>query len=314
MSVTLKHSLHGVVLDMTKIGGITAQSMPTGTEVQNDPDSGQINATFQAVIAQKHIPTFSTQAVGTTLTKIGTQGWTIAGVFFAMYAQKWAAGAGRASGSVHNKYVYRNGLVVPESLSVAHGENASLSCIGHITFDGSNSPIVVTANNVLVTGFVENERFGLGPITIAGKTIANVKSIELSFGLDVVSDGSDGDIWDTFVSLRSVQPILTIRGTQLDIAESGNFPVGGYTSATQVIAVGTPCTHANTIFYLRKRTASGYVPKATVEHIKFTMAGYAHVETMMDASGNDAGDATLIVTSFNDGSLDPLVYALSALP
>lgn len=317
MAVTLKHSLHGVVLNDTadvKIGGITAISMPTGTELQNEPASGEIAARFQTVTAQKHAPTFTTKAIGTALAKLGTQGWLMtSGLSLDMYMQKWAAGAGRTSGATHKKVSYNSGLVIPESLSVSHGDDASLSCAGHITFDGTTSPAVETDNVVLETGFVEDERYGMGAVTVAGISIANVKSIELNFGLEVVTDGSDGDFWDTFVGLRAIQPILTIRTMDVALGEEAKFPIGKYTTATELSEVGKLCTHANTNFRLRKRDDSGYEAKAGAVHPKFTMAGYAHVENVIDASGNEAGESTLIVTSFNDGTLDPLVYSAAAL-
>lgn len=306
MAVGDIHSLHGVLLDTVKVGGITAISMPTGTELQNEPASGETAARFQTVMAQKHTPTFTTKAIAAALDKVGTQGWTIAAAFLVMYMQKWAPGAGRAAGSTHKKVVYNSGLVIPDSLSVSHGDDASLSCAGHITFNGTTSPAVETTAVALLTGFVENERFGLGAVTVAGITIASVTSVELSFGLDVVARGSDGDIWDTHVALRSIQPILTIRGMDVSLAEEASFPLAKYTAGTQLIEVGKICTHANTNFYLRKRDDSGYVADTTAEHIQFTMAGYAHVENVIDANGNETGESTLIVTSYNDGTDDPL--------
>ena len=70
---------------------------------------------------------------------------------------------------------------------------------------------------------------------------------------------------------------------------------------------GVQATHANTSFYLRHRTRTGFVADATETHILFTAAGLAHFTEPFTASGTEAGEATLVIETENDGTNDPIV-------
>ena len=61
MAVTRKHNLYAVGLGATLLGGITRQSIATGTEVRREATSGEIYARFQSLYAQKIAPGFSTK-------------------------------------------------------------------------------------------------------------------------------------------------------------------------------------------------------------------------------------------------------------
>ncbi len=71
MPVTRKHGPYGVDIGGTLLGGITRQSLVTGSQVQSEATSGEIYARFVAMYAQKIAPSFSTLNIASALNASG---------------------------------------------------------------------------------------------------------------------------------------------------------------------------------------------------------------------------------------------------
>jgi hypothetical protein len=304
MAVTLRHSIYAVQIDPSGtpvvLGAIGGSNIRTGTELRSDVTSGQVYPTHQAIVAQKPGLDFSTHALQDALDVIGLTGkaLTTANGGINCFGYKHAEGGGRASGSAHRKYAFNEGLLVPRRISCDHQQDAVLAVDGLITYDGTNEPIAITDSSAVPSGVTDNERFTIGPITIGGVTIPQVKSFEVDFGLQAETEGADSDRWDTFASIVQATPMITLRGINIEWLKSNAVPL-----------TGLVVTHANTSLYLRKRStgSSGFVANATTQHIKITCDGLAYVEDAFTAEGDRPAETSIMIPCRYDGTNAPLV-------
>jgi hypothetical protein len=310
MGITRKHGLYGVELGEVApvvIGGITRQSIAMQSIVQSEARSGEVYARLQALTEQRPRLTFTTNAVAAALDKAALVGLDISTLSTGLHliAQKHADGGTRTAGATHRKYTLNDGLLFPTRLTCQHGGDAELEYEVIATYDGSNDPIVIADSQALPSGLDDAERFTLGSMTIESVTFDHLRSFELDFGLRVEAEGSDSDIWPTIVTIIEILPVIRLRGVDIEWAKAANVPL-----------IGLAATHTNTAIYLRKRADGGtFVADATAEHIKFTAAGYATIETVFDAQGNETGETELVMPLVYDGTNDPLVIdTTSVLP
>jgi hypothetical protein len=310
MTVASRHSLYGVRVytdamgGAVLLGGITQQAVATGTEVQNEPTSGEVFSRFLSMTSQKPSAAFSTLGIAAALDVIGLSGLAITAATNAgleLFAYKHAAGSTRAGNSSHRKYNLKKGIIIPQRLTCEHQGNAVLSYLALAIYDGTNDPVVLSESVTLPTGITDAQRFALGPVTIGGIALAGKLGLEIDFGVKAEAISSDGEIWDTLVTIVNTVPKITLRG--IDIA---------WWHASGIPLAGKAATHANTAMYLRKRAVAGkFVADATSEHISLTAAGLAFVEDQ-SASGAAAKTTSISAPLYYDGTNDPLVIDTTA--
>lgn len=298
MGAQRKHGLYAVGFGNDILTGITRQNITTGSEVRGEQSSGDIHRHFLGLYAQRIAPGFTTRAIASALDLCGVLGTDIADLTggFSLYAQKHADGSTRTSGNAHRKYNFVRGIVVPRRLSVEHRGDATLTYETIVTWDGNNDPLLFTDDVPLPSAGDDIERFTLGSWQIGGVALTGIRSLEIDFGIDAVSEGADSDIWDTLCSIRAVNSSLTLRGIDIEWLKAANIPL-----------IGKAATHANTAGYLRKRAqGSTFVANGTAQHIKFTACGLAYIDSPIDASENDGAQTTLMMPLRYDGTNDPL--------
>lgn len=298
MPVTKRHALWAVYANSTLLGGITRQTIALGNEVKGEISSGQVYRRFLAMYAQKIAPGFTTRSIATALGLCGLSGVDISTLSaFTFYAYKHRLSGSRETGAAHRSFNFGDGLLFPMRLSCDFRGDATLD-YGLITvYDGINSPMVVTDSVALPTGTISDEFFSLGPCKVGNVTLTQVRSVQIDFGLNVEAIGADSDIWDTFVSIVTQQPQITLRG----------IDVQWLTESTGIPLAGKAATHANTIIYLRKRLHAGtFVADATAEHVKVTGDGMAYIDPAFDASGDAPAESALVVPLRYDGTNAPI--------
>jgi hypothetical protein len=168
--------------------------------------------------------------------------------------------------------------------------------------NAATCPLTITEGANVPTMPADGGRFTLGPLSIAGSTYEGKRDLSIEFGIDLVPESSDSDLWDTLVSIRVVATKITFVGVDLEWLKSTRIPITGKAAA-----------HADTSFYLRKRAtgnASAFVDNGTAQHIKFTANGLAVVPNAFDASGNEGATCNLELTTTHDGTNDPLKLTL----
>jgi hypothetical protein len=317
MGITRRHTLYGCEFDTDSmaganvvLGGIKGQLIEAETEVRNDTSSGEIYPTHLSMPSQRIMATMRTTSIAAALNTIGT----FAGLpIFAttqdgvnLFAYKHAEGGGRTSGGAHRKFNVKQGIAIPRRITCQHQGDAELEFVVLATWDGTNSPVVVTDAFTLPTNGTDAARFTIGKCTINSDLIDHITSWELDFGILSEMEGSDSDKWPTFVSVQEAKPIFRLRGVDIEWFKSTVLPLEG-----------SVATHATTTIYLRKRsaaTSSGFVADATQEHISFTAEGLAHLETLFDgtADGNPPAQVSLSMPCRYDGTNAPVVVDTTA--
>lgn len=291
-----RYNKYAVQINGVLLGGITEQDLLTGNEWTRDVASGELFPTQLALTAQKPKASFTTLAVRQALALLNATALHLpcAGPF-RMYARKHEEGGGRADGAAHRSFTMNKVLIAPTTLSAEHQQNATLALEVTVGYDGTNAPVIPADNQALPAGTLDPERYTLGPIIVGGVTLTKKASVSLDFGLSVVADAADSDLWPTELSLEQGQPMLTVRGFNPTwFATSGAIPL-----------TGAAAGHANTKIYLRKRSGSGFVPDGTAEHVLLTVAGVIAPEDIYRAG--ERGETTLTLPLVHDGTNPPVV-------
>ncbi len=293
MAVTSFHGPHGVVVNATTISGITQANVVLGTQLRDDATSGEVFNRFQAI--QKQVPgaTFTTYQIKTLLDVIGLDGFNIGAVAgLSIYGVSHELGATRKSGSVNAKYAIPDGILFAARLSAADGGDATVAAECAVLHDGSaNDPVIPTFNNAALT-LTDAERFTLGPVTLENVVFNQITGIDIDFGISVVRRPAGSEIHDTFASIETIRPVITIRGTLVTWFGDSFIPHEG-------LAVST----ANTTIYLKKRAEGGtYVANGTSEHIQFKATGLATIQQAFD----DSGEVIITMPCRYDGTNDPI--------
>jgi hypothetical protein len=302
MSINDLYRMYQVTLGTTQLGAITQVALPLNTQVGGEPTSGSLYTYWQGVVSQKPQCDFTTKAIAAALGICGMTGYNIGATSSAMvvYAAKRQKGGTIAAGASHRKYTFNAGILVPRTLTVNHGEDATLSYQAVLAYDGTNAIILPVDAQALPAAEADAERFGLGPITIESILLKSVESLSIEFGITAEAEAAGGDIWPDYPGIKAILPVLTLRGmdpTWLASATVETIPLGG-----------TLVTHAATNIYLRKRLLGGtYVADGTAEHIKLSAAGLATITNALNVDGTENGKCDLTMPMRFDGTNLPLL-------
>ena len=301
MGKTTKYTIAGVEFDTTVIGGIGSVAISDNAEIRAEQTSGEVSPRFATKVGAKPVATFSSFNIAAMLGQVGAGGLDIETLSAGLnlYARKYIEASVPAATAVHRKFTATNGIILPRRLSVDHQGDASLDIEALFTStDGATNPLAIDDTTISVPGVTDAERFTLGPLTLAGQALGDMQSLEIDFGLGAETEGGDSDLWPTFSSIQTWVPTITIVTANVPSIASAVIP-----------PEGIDYTHANTIFYLKKRTndEDGFELDATAEHVKFTAGGLARVENLFSgSSGNESAQIGIVMHCTFDGTNDPL--------
>ncbi len=296
MGVANLHTVYGMQIGATLIGGITEQRLPQGTTVQRDPASGLPYPT--AAFVTQHAPRANgtTHQVKALLTAISAKGGdieTLGGV--TMWFQGYEQGGLRAANG--QSATIADGLIVPRTLNVSYRQDATLSYECLVISDGINAPIVL-ATAALPAGITDDVRYGLGEVKVAGVALKGVRQVTIDFGLDAKTEGADSDTVDSFACIETWKPEIRITGVNVEWALDAGIPLLKYTEG--VGALGKAATQANTTIELKKKKPQGTWDSTGGGTI--AMAGLAYVD---DAGGGSTGgyaEPSLVIAGIYDGT------------
>lgn len=302
------HGLYAVVLNDTAditIGGIESINIKSQIEHQAEATSGEVYPRHQAIMAVKPIADFSSYCIADCLDAIPITGKSISAMATGLdlHAYKHEHGAGRAGTLSHRKYTIGDGMIIPSRISADHRGDALMTCNVLTTWDGTNDPVVITDLQTVPTQGDDDQRFTIGKCTIGSVLISDIRSWELDFGVNAVTEGADSDLYDTHVSIVDCKPVLTLRGIDIEWLKAASIPL-----------VGKAATHLTTTVYLRKRlqTSAGFVANATAEHISMTMDGLAWIDELYASRGKGPTECSLKLAARFDGTNAPIVIDTTA--
>ena len=273
MAVTTAHTLYAV--DVDPITAANAVFIDQVSDFTVDPRiaetlqaaDGAVDPTYVAVMSQDPRITFSTTAIATFLAEVTNTAF-MAGIKIdsdvthdglECYFQKLAEGGTRSAGATHVKLTVNEGLLLPRAITASQGGIATLPLECVIGYDGTNEPIVITANQALAGTPVVGELFTVGPANINGVALDAIQSVTIDPGIAEIALASDGAIWPTYIAIQSRQPMITIQ--TLDVSILNTYGLDG-----------TAVDASDVIVFLRKLLEGGTrTPDATAEHISFTI-------------------------------------------
>ena len=209
--------------------------------------------------------------------------------------------AGQVSGSVNRTLLISSGFIYPQTLTCEHGGNAQITFGIAMLYDGSNEPIVIADNAALPTITITSSRWTLGQTDIAGVSLADYTRMSIDFGFRVEAKSRQSDVYDTILEAKQSSPTVELTGELPTWFTTSNIPLAG-----------KACTHANSIFYLRKRAGdgtAGFVADATAEHLKFTTDGVVYPINPSNSDGDSYAATGLRIVCREDASGNaPIVY------
>lgn len=317
MAIAQVHSGYAVELGLgspVAIGGIQSASVESNSETRGEITDGGVHPVFQSLVAQAPIASFTTMAIQAALDAFSLAGFNLnitdVPDGLDIFARKQKIGATRETTSVHRRYRIYHGVIVPRTLSVEQGGDATLPFDVVIYYDGTNNPVIVTDSIAIpataLTG--DKERYGIGKINIGGTEIVGVRSVQIDFGLNVVAVTADGEIWPTFAHVQTQTPSVVITGIDVDWLRD-NAGAGG-----AVDELGELLLRSNTDIWLRKRIdASTYELDAATVHPHFVISGMAVVGPYFSQSGPDPAEVTLTLPLRTEGANAPISYVVDAI-
>lgn len=302
MAQTTKHRIMGVQAGATLIGGITNTATEMNTEVRAEATSGESDPRFVSLVGQQPGGNFATYHIARALALLGSVGTAISalGTGLNFYLGRVSqVGAGPDAGSVHRKYTFSQGILVPVSVTVEGRGDATLTCdCRSVSPDGTTHPIALTKNVALPAGLVDDERFALSKIKLAGQVYTGARSVTINFGLNIEQDQVDGELFDTQASVDTREASIVIRGKN---------PAWLGPDAAEVPLQGRGLAHADTEIFLRKRVLkSDFHPLGNSEHIKFSASGIAHVPTPFEGASTGAAETEITIVPNYDGTNPPV--------
>ena len=290
MALSLLYTDYPLVLDADTAQGGTAVYV-NGTTTINpqlttavQASDGSVYNTMAFLQSGEPVASFSSADLKAFLDECGVTGMLIdsgddgAGVI--VYYQKYAAGGTRASGSVQHSTTIGDGLLVPRSISLPHRGIATLTAeVQAISSNGVLNPLTFAETAALpaATYPAVDATYTLGMVDLNSTQIQGVINVSIDFGIQIIRESSDSDVYPTIVSIQMIQPSITV--TTRHLSDTTTLTEAGVEYAASLVEV-----------YARKRDEGGtFVADGTAEHIKFAM-GKCRVDPVAISGG---GSGTL---------------------
>lgn len=303
------YKIHSVGIFTDAMGSAVNLSDVLSQDLQLDPElraevtAGNVSPTHVALVARRCMLNAATYDLANFLDTVGVSGLCVTGATnygVRTFLEKFDD-CGVATGSGNRSFTYKNGILVPKTLSVSHQQDARLTfdmvCLGD---GGTNDPVVISDSATLPTLSANGARWTLGPITVCGIALTEYSSLEIDFGNNIETRGVESDIDATHVEMRTHAPTIRIMGISPTWFSGSNIPIGG-----------KAVTNAADKIFLRKRSqtvAGGFVADGTSGHIKLVPAGLAAISKAGGAEMQRASETEIrIVCSKDSSGNNPIV-------
>lgn len=283
---------------LTPIRGLVSANSVSGAEVESEQAAASVYADTATLKRIKPTIQFTTVDIPSAINAFGLLGKCITADAddegLAFYGQKQGCMGGPAAGSVHDKYLIKNGLVVPSSLSVDHTGNAQLTFDVYTRYDGTSAPIVYSQNVALPTApATPIGRWTMYELTLGSSSataLTGKRSININFGAAVTQEGADSEIYDSVVSLASLLPTVMVRGVD--------------TSWLASIAplLGASATYTYSLLSLKRRDAA--VDQS--QHVILHFQGLVTIEEIFRFTIGSPGESAIKINSVHDGTHAPI--------
>ena len=290
----------------TTLGGVSTSAVNNNPEIIQDYADGGIHPTLTTIKAFAEELSFTTNNIDKAFDLIGSVGDCIddGSSIEIYYARFTACSKGPAPGAIHRRITISQGdnvagLFHPGSVSTDHRGDATFSFMVKPQTDGTNSPLTIEVDIALPADLqtrIDNQnRYTIGPVTLAGTIYNGIKSFGIEFGIGVTRESADSSIFDEFIGIEKTATKISLSGLNPDWVTPGTIS-------------GSALAHADTQLVLRRRTrgAAGYVPAATAEHIVITTNGLAVPTNVASSNEQNPVESGIDVYCDFDGINSPL--------
>lgn len=275
------------------IHGVTSMSIRANSEIQKETSSGSVYADTIHLQTVRPVATFSTFDLPQAIDTLGLLGKCIIAdgthPGISLFGQKQTC-AGVASGSVHDEYLIKAGIVVPRTLSVDHRGNAQLTYEIYAAYDGTNAPVLRNASVALPT-YASVGRWTMHDLRFDNAApLEGKRNISIDFNPGILQEGADSEQYESVVSLSSLMPRVTVTGVD----------TSWFTTVAGIL--GDQVSHATTFVRLRKRD----VDIATAEHVVINFNGLVTWDTLFDGNSDSPATCSLACDVNYDGTNAPI--------
>lgn len=298
------HALTAQSAGAVYVDAVRSLSLENRLATLLESGDGEVYASFGSLARGDVSVRFQTLDLKAALDALGLEGQLVdadgshPGV--EVYLRRMTQGGTRdaAAAGTHWKGTIANGIAVPRRISCRSNENASLDVDVVARQTSSVAPIVFDeAANLPTHNAGPDAVWTVGKVNLNGTQLEGVESVDVDFGIDLLIDRADSDIYPSFVSVASIRPRIMLTGAHLDVTttltEDGLYYASGV------------------IVYLRKRALGGtFTADATAEHIKLTL-GKCRVEPM--SIDGDPKKLGLVLTPWATiGTSNPLTMSTAS--
>jgi len=283
------------------IAALTSVSMPVQASVQRQVDAGHIFATTGHIDFESVDLQFTSMMAEAMINLIGVRGRCIkqpGGETINVYVAQYGCD-GPLAGDVHRRYSMNTGILFPNTATCDHRGNLAISATMRAVFEGTGTGPVTISDGVNLPSAAQigdqSGRWSMHSGTktqVNAKDVTNKRNINIDFGISTSTQGADSEVFDTFASLDSVLPVVSVQGVDPTWFDTVELTING-----------KEVTHANTRIPFRKRDgAGGYIDDATAVHIEVTAHGPAYFPDLLSGNGTDPASTSLRIEPVEDSS------------
>jgi len=262
MSVFTIHILHGIQTPAQFYSQVEEATPAPAAQHFLGQGAGLYQPLFRGIRGLKPEVPFRTTQLATLLTEAGIFGADLSAGNTDLYYRKATNLGTRVAlaTATHTRLRMAKAMLYWRRITARH--NAESSADAHLLalYDGSNAPLDPVGSVACAGTPTAAEFFSLGPVVINQTPIAGITEADIDLGIELIQAGSASEPYDTFVGIRSINPVITLRGLSLE-------------AWTSVGLVGTALTSLSVYLRRANSDASGgapYVADAVASHIKFT--------------------------------------------
>jgi hypothetical protein len=222
--------------------------------------AGHVAPMFRAGLQQRPVFTFTTPEIDVAWANIGQYGLAVTADTDIYEKLATATGNAARNASSHKRYRISDCFIFWSRVMLPHNGEGTIDISIIPVYDGSNEPIVPAGSTALVTTQASGNHFGAGPTAWNGTTLNGIQSIEIATNPDLIQEGGESEIWDTFVGIRTIEPVVTLQ----------------FRDATSLTGIGLDGTVLNgstgLTLYGRHMTGVGRSANGSSAHIKLVGA------------------------------------------
>lgn len=309
MSVTKLWTDYSVkVGSATYIDGIQSVSISQGLQTALESGDGEVFASFGSLAMGGPTARFSSLNLAAVLNAIGASGTAVGASGITLYSRSKAQGGTNvaAGTGTHVSYLINNGIMVPRRISARSNGNASIDVEVTARQQTTTAPVTYSAAATLPGNTPGvSEVWTVGPVEINGTVLSGIQSIDLDFGVSILAERGDSDVYPTFVTVRSIRPTLRVRTNHIDA-------ISTVTDGTNTLAPDGSFLSENVVVYFRQRAQGGtFTADGTAQHVKVS-TGLARVE--YQSIDGDPKTIDILITPWLDtgGPTNPITVSTAS--